>query len=142
MVADSGMAVAAGEPIAVVGVGCRLPGGVRDLRSLGRLVTGGTNVFTPVPPDRWPAGLCDPGRGPGTVTNHVGAFLPDVARFDESYFGVTPREAGYLDPQQRMMLEVAWEAMTDSGRPRDSWRGSRTGVFVGLLAGDYNLLHA
>jgi acyl transferase domain-containing protein/short-subunit dehydrogenase len=131
------------EPIAVVGVGCRFPGGATDLRSLGELLAAGRTCITPVPADRWGPELHDPsGTRPGTVSNHVGAFLPDVDRFDPAYFGIAPREAEFLDPQQRMLMEVAWEAMSDSGRPRDAWRGSRTAVYVGLLANDYQLIHA
>ncbi|MEV8019755.1 type I polyketide synthase [Streptomyces sp. NPDC086554] len=131
------------EPIAVVGVGCRLPGGVRDLGSLGRVLGSGEDVLREVPEDRWGRDLHDPERSrPGTVVNHVGGFLDEVDRFDAAYFGIAPREADAVDPQQRLLLEVATEAMADAGRPRDQWRGTRTGVYVGLLAGDYHLLHA
>ena len=131
------------EPIAVVGVGCRFPGGANDLRSFGNLLAAGRTCITAVPGDRWGAELHDPaGTRPGTVSNHVGAFLQDVDRFDPAYFGIVPREAQFLDPQQRMVMEVAWEAMSDSGRPRHAWRGSRTAVYVGILANDYQLIHA
>ncbi len=131
----------AAEPIAVVGVGCRFPGGVRDLDSFGDVLTSGGDVLREVPPDRWGPEYraAEPG-GTGTA-NHVGGFLDDIDRFDAGYFGISPKEACHLDPQQRILLEVAWEAMSDSGRPRDAWRGSRTAVFMGMLAGDYNLLH-
>lgn len=131
------------EPIAVVGVGCRFPGGANDLRSLRELLASGRTCLTTVPADRWGAELHDPiGNRPGAVSNHAGAFLRDVDRFDAPYFGIAPREAEFLDPQQRMLMEVAWEAMSDSGRPRDAWRGSRTAVYVGILANDYQLIHA
>ncbi|MBL1102484.1 type I polyketide synthase, partial [Streptomyces coffeae] len=131
------------EPIAVVGVGCRLPGGVRDLGSLGRVLGSGEDILREVPEDRWGRDLYDPERSrPGTVVNHVGGFLDEVDRFDAAYFGIAPREADAVDPQQRLLLEVATEAMADAGRPRDQWRGTRTGVYAGLLAGDYHLLHA
>ncbi|MFB9831249.1 beta-ketoacyl synthase N-terminal-like domain-containing protein, partial [Actinoallomurus acaciae] len=131
------------EPIAVVGVGCRFPGGANDLRSLGELLAAGRTCIAAVPADRWGPELHDPARGrPGTVANHRGAFLQDVDRFDSGYFGIPPREAEFLDPQHRMLMEVAWEAMSDSGRPRDAWRGSRTAVYVGTLANDYQLIHA
>ncbi|EFL30421.1 LOW QUALITY PROTEIN: beta-ketoacyl synthase, partial [Streptomyces viridochromogenes DSM 40736] len=128
--------------IAVVGVGCRFPGGVRSLDSFGRLLTGGPDLFTDVPADRWGPEHADPAGGPGTISNGVGAFLEDIDRFDAAFFGITPREADSLDPQQRLVMEVAWEAMADSGRPREEWRGSRTAVVLGMLAKDYELLHA
>ncbi|MEU0390190.1 type I polyketide synthase, partial [Streptomyces chartreusis] len=142
MVASTDVTFRHAEPIAVVGVGCRLPGGVRDLGSLGSVLRSGTDVLRPVPEDRWGRELHDPEpERPGTITNHSGSFLDDIDRFDPAYFGITPREAAAIDPQHRLLMEVAWEAMADSGRPREEWRASRTGVFVGLLAGDYHLLH-
>ena len=128
------------DRIAIVGVGCRFPGGVRTLDSFGRLLSAGGHVFTEVPRERWGPERSAAGGGP--ISNGVGAFLDDIDRFDAAYFGVTPREANLLDPQQRLILEVAWEAMSDSGRPREAWRGSRTAVMLGLLAKDYELLHA
>ncbi|WP_171171994.1 type I polyketide synthase, partial [Streptomyces sp. I05A-00742] len=135
-------AEAVGSAIAIVGVGCRFPGGVRNLDSYGRLLTSATDVFADVPPDRWGAEYHDAAGGPGTISNRRGAFLDDIDRFDAPFFGVTPREAALLDPQQRLILEVAWEAMTDSGRTREEWSGTRTAVMFGLLAKDYELLHA
>src|SRR5512139_2812787 len=126
--------------VAVVGVGVRFPGGVRSLADYGRLLTAGEPAFSPVPPQRW--GREYTGGGPGTTSHHVGAFLEDVDRFDAAFFGVPPREADLIDPQHRLFMEVAWEAMSDAGRPREDWRGSRTGVVVGILANDYALLHA
>ncbi|MEV6695204.1 SDR family NAD(P)-dependent oxidoreductase [Micromonospora sp. NPDC051196] len=128
--------------IAIVGVGCRFPGGVRSLDAFGRLLTSGDDVLRDVPVDRWSRDRFDPAGGPGTISNHRGAFLDDIDRFDAGYFGVSPREANVLDPQHRLILEVAWEAMSDSGRPRHEWAGSRTAVTFGLLANDYGLLHA
>ncbi|MGW0532531.1 type I polyketide synthase [Streptomyces sp. NPDC003032] len=122
------------EPVAIVGVGCRYPGGAHDLPSLGHALESGRGLVRDVPEGRW-------GRYPdGTPTK--GVFFDDVARFDAEFFGIAPPEASLLDPQQRLLLEVAWEAMSDAGRTREQWRGTRTGVFVGMLAGDYHLLHA
>ncbi|MFE7564346.1 type I polyketide synthase [Kitasatospora sp. NPDC057500] len=135
-------ATAAETAVAIVGVGCRFPGDVRTLDDFGRLLTGAADVFTEVPAERWGDRYADPAGGPGTIANGRGAFLADIDRFDAPFFGISPREAGLLDPQQRLILEVAWEAMSDSGRPRESWRGSRTAVLFGLLAKDYELLHA
>ncbi|MEV7990160.1 SDR family NAD(P)-dependent oxidoreductase [Micromonospora sp. NPDC085948] len=130
------------EPIAVVGVGCRYPGGVRDLDAFGAQLAAGA-IAGPVPPQRWGPEFWDPTRTrPGTTASHVGAFLDDIDRFDPAHFGIAPREAGSLDPQQRLVLEVAWEAMCDSGRTREQWAATRTGVFVGILANDYALLHS
>ncbi|MCM3924529.1 polyketide synthase, partial [Frankia sp. AiPs1] len=126
------------EPIAVVGLGCRFPGQVRTLEALGRVLTAGADVFSDVPTERW----AHDQLAPGAVANGRGAFLDDIDRFDAPYFGISPREAGLLDPQQRLVLEVAWEAMADAGRPREQWLGSRTAVVLGLLAHDYELLHA
>ncbi|WP_344343945.1 beta-ketoacyl synthase N-terminal-like domain-containing protein, partial [Kitasatospora putterlickiae] len=135
-------ATAAESAVAIVGVGCRFPGDVRTLDDFGRLLTGAADVFTDVPAERWSGRHTDPSGGPGSISNGRGAFLADIDRFDAPFFGVSPREAGLLDPQQRLILEVAWEAMSDSGRPREAWRGSRTAVLFGLLAKDYELLHA
>ncbi|MEV2250866.1 SDR family NAD(P)-dependent oxidoreductase [Streptomyces sp. NPDC050147] len=128
-------------PIAVVGTGCRFPGGVRDLESLGRLLTSGSDAVGEVPPDRWGREFHDADSGVGTVVNRRGAFLDDIDRFDAAYFGISPREARFVDPQHRLLLEVACEAMFDVGLPRAEWRGSRTAVFIGMLTTDYSLLH-
>ncbi|WP_194911814.1 type I polyketide synthase [Catenulispora rubra] len=121
----------ADDAIAVVGLGCRFPGGVRSLDDFGAALTAGTGVFRDVPATRWDSGL-DGSRG---------GFLDEIDRFDASYFGIAPREAGAMDPQQRLMLEVAWEAMSDSGRPADAWRGTRTAAFFGVFSHDYLTLH-
>ncbi|MEU5959446.1 beta-ketoacyl synthase N-terminal-like domain-containing protein, partial [Streptomyces sp. NPDC047525] len=130
------------EPIAIVGAGCRFPGRIRSLDAFGRLLTDATDTFTDVPADRWGREHADRAGEPGGISNGRGAFLDDIDRFDARYFGISPREASLLDPQQRLVLEVAWEAMADSGRPREEWRGTRTSVVLGLLARDYELLHA
>ncbi|MBB4683865.1 type I polyketide synthase [Amycolatopsis jiangsuensis] len=129
--------VAAGEPIAVVGVGCRLPGGVESPAQFWWLLDAGADGIAEVPEGRWEsfapeaalAGL--PRRG---------GFLGDVAGFDAAFFGITPREAEAMDPQQRMLLEVTWAALEHAGIPPGSLRGSRTGVFVGLSASEYGYL--
>ncbi|MFD9460101.1 SDR family NAD(P)-dependent oxidoreductase [Streptomyces sp. NPDC060027] len=127
--------------IAVVGIGCRFPGDARDLDSFGAALRSATTVFQDVPASRWGRGFAGPGdAGPGTAS-HVGGFLEGIDRFDAAYFGVSPREASAMDPQQRLMLEVAWEAMSDSGRPADAWHGTRTGAFFGMFAHDYATLH-
>src|SRR5262249_29166692 len=131
------------SPIAITGVGCRFPGQACDLSSLGELLRGGADITREVPADRWGRDFHNPGgTQPGTTSCHTGVFLDDIDRFDAGFFGISPREAASLDPQHRLLLEVAWEAMADAGRTRDAWRGSRTAVFAGLLAGDYATLHA
>ncbi len=123
------------DPIAVVGAGLRLPGGIRDLPALDALLSAGGTTFGPVPPSRWDGSELGP-RAP------VGSFLDDIDRFDAQAFGFSPREARELDPQQRLLLEVGAEALDDAGAPLADWAGSATGVFTGMLAADYWLLHA
>ena len=130
-----------GTDIAVVGVGMRYAGGVHDLESLWQVVLGGRNVTSPAPQDRWDASFVDKDRAEGTMNCSRAGFLDDVDTFDARFFGITPREAAEIDPQHRMLLTTAWEAMEDSGIPRDRWEGSRTGVYTGILGMDYTLLH-
>ncbi|EME63560.1 type I polyketide synthase [Amycolatopsis decaplanina] len=115
------------EPIAIVGVGCRLPGGADSPERYWRLLDAGGDGIREVPEDRWET----PARG---------GFLGDIAGFDADFFGITPGEAEAMDPQQRMLLEVAWAALEHAGIPPSTLRGSRTGVFVGLSAGEYGHL--
>jgi acyl transferase domain-containing protein len=129
--------------IAITGIGCRFPGGVRDLDGLWQVLLDGLDVTGDVPADRWGPRFFHPDpRHPGTTYCPRGGFLDEVDRFDASFFGISSREACELDPQQRLLLETAWSAMEDSGTPRDAWKGSRTGVFAGVLGMDYALLHA
>jgi acyl transferase domain-containing protein len=127
------------EPIAVVGIGCRLPGNVHDSASFWDLLAGARDAVTEVPASRWNreawyhAAADTPGR---MVTRH-GAFLDGIDRFDAEFFGIAPREAVYLDPQHRLLLEVTWEALENAGCAPDTLQGSSTGVFVGLCTQDY-----
>ena len=130
---------AAGEPIAIVGTSCRLPGGVHDEASLWRVLAEGIDTIGPIPPERWDVAAHhdpDPDR-PGTMWTGEGGFLDDVAGFDAAFFGIAPLEAASMDPQQRLMLELAWHALEDAGIAPDSLAGSRTGVFVGVGNSDY-----
>ncbi|TDC78264.1 type I polyketide synthase [Actinomadura sp. 7K507] len=130
------------EPIAVVGIGCRFPGGERDLTGPGdywRFLTGRGDAVREVPDGRWdPFDDGSPEVGDLLArTTRLGGFLDDVAGFDAQFFGITPREAAVMDPQQRLVLEVAWEAFENAGIGPASLRGSRTGVFVGVSAPEY-----
>ncbi|MGW3496800.1 SDR family NAD(P)-dependent oxidoreductase [Streptomyces sp. NPDC001020] len=131
------------EPIAVVGLGCRFPGGADGPREYWRLLREGVDATVPVPPDRWDADRLhspDPER-PGRVYARRGGFLTErVDRFDAAFFGISPREAESLDPQQRLLLEVAWEALEHAGQAPGALSGSRTGVFVGIGIDDYKSL--
>ena len=127
------------EPIAIVGLGCRLPGGATGSDAFWRLIEDGRDAVTEVPPDRWDAdALWDPDpSAPGRIHTRWGAFLEDIDRWDAAFFGVSPREARRVDPQQRLLLEVAWEALEDAGIPPDALAGGDTGVWVGISGHDY-----
>ena len=129
------------EPIAVVGMGCRLPGGVNNADEFWELLQDGASGIVRVPADRWDADAfySDDHTVPGTICNREGGFLtswqPD--EFDAEFFGIAPREAAAMDPQQRLLLEVAWEALENAGINPRTIRGTQTAVFVGLTTNDY-----
>ena len=132
------------EPIAVVGMGCRFPGGVNSPEQYWQLLQDGRSGIVRVPAERWDADAyySDDNTVPGTICNREGGFLttwePD--EFDAGFFSIAPREAAAMDPQQRLLLEVAWEALEDAGIPPHTIRGTQTSVFVGLTAHDYLLM--
>ena len=132
---------AASEPIAVIGMGCRLPGGANDPEAFWSLLRDGVDAVGEIPAERWDIDAyysADPSV-PGTVYCRHAALLEQavVERFSPEFFGIAPREAERMDPQQRMLLEVCWEALEDAALPTDRVRGSRTGVFVGSCTDDY-----
>ncbi|ORA88096.1 polyketide synthase, partial [Mycobacterium intermedium] len=129
------------EPIAVVGMGCRFPGGVNNPEQFWELLRDGRSGIGRVPPERWDADafFTDDHTVPGTICSRDGGFLsgwqPD--EFDAEFFSISPREAAAMDPQQRLFLEVAWEALEHSGIAPHTIRGTQTSVFVGVTAYDY-----
>ncbi len=133
------------EPIAIVGLGCRFPGGADDPDAFWQLLKAGRDGIRAVPEDRWDVeAYFDPRPGiPGKTYSRHGGFLDRVDRFDPTFFGLSQREAELMDPQHRLLLEVTWEALEHGGQAPDRLRGSDTGVFVGIGQTDFaqRLMH-
>ncbi|OBF77271.1 polyketide synthase [Mycobacterium sp. 852002-51613_SCH5001154] len=138
------MRAAAATPVAVIGMACRLPGGIDSPQRLWEELLRGADLVGEIPADRWDADLYyDPEPGvPGRSVTRWGAFLDDVGGFDCDFFGMTEREATAIDPQHRLLLETSWDAIEDAGLDPARLSHSQTGVFVGLTHGDYELLSA
>ncbi len=133
-------AVVESEAIAIIGMGCRFPGGANDPRAFWELLKQGYDGISEIPPDRWDVdAYYDPDpEAPGKMYMRLGGFLNiDLEAFDANFFGISPREAEYMDPQQRWLLEVAWEALEQACINPTSLKGSLTGVFIGSSSHDY-----
>lgn len=132
------------EAIAITGIGCRFPGGANDPLMFWQLLREGVDGISEVPRERWDAeGIYHADASVRGKTNaRWGGFLDAVDKFDPSFFGISPREAAHMDPQQRLVLEVAWEALEDAGVAAERLAGSRTGVFLGIYNNDYAWLQS
>jgi acyl transferase domain-containing protein/acyl carrier protein len=130
------------EPIAVVGMSCRFPG-APDVEAFWRMLSDGVDANREVPRERWdPTPFYDPDpEKPGTTNTRRGTFLDRIDEFDPLFFGISPREASEMDPQQRIMLELSWEALEDAGVPPKDLHGTKTGVFFGVVWRDYADVH-
>lgn len=132
------------EPIAITGIGCRFPGGAHGPDAFWSLLRSGTDAITEVPPDRWNISAYydrEPGL-PGRTNSRWGGFIEGIDQFDPAFFGISPREAAFMDPQQRILLETAWESIEDAGLVADPATGSETGVFVGISTHDYSQIQS
>lgn len=127
------------EPIAIVGAGLRLPGGVTDLDTYERLLWSGEDAITGIPADRWDVEdyYDADADAAGRMTTRFGGFVDNVRHFDADFFGIAPEEARSLDPQQRLLMELCWEALENAAIAPSSLRGSRAGVYVGIGNGDF-----
>lgn len=125
------------DAIAIVGMGCRLPGGIADPSAYWAFLRAGGDAIGQVPASRWDADrVCALGK-PGEIQARLGGFVEGVEYFDPVFFGISPREAEHLDPQQRLILEVAWESLENAGIPPSQLEGSEAGVFIGISLNDY-----
>ncbi len=130
------------EPVAIVGIGCRYPGGADTPDAFWQMIRNGVDSVSEVPSTRWDVDpIYDPDpSAPNKTNTRWGGFLDQVDQFDPQFFGIAPREVATMDPQQRLLLEVTWEALEDAGQVPETLRGSRTGVFIGIGTHDYSIM--
>ncbi|MGD0282879.1 MAG: beta-ketoacyl synthase N-terminal-like domain-containing protein, partial [Dissulfurispiraceae bacterium] len=130
------------DPIAIIGMACRFPGGVKDSDAYWTLLRDGVDAISEIPGSRWDIDFYyDQNREePGKIATRYGGFLEGVDLFDAQFFRISSREAAVMDPQQRLLLEVAWEALENAGLDPESLSGSETGVFTGIFSHDYEIL--
>ena len=130
------------EGIAIIGIGCRFPGGVNNAEAFWKLLVEGREAVSEVPPDRWNVGRfydAEPGIAGKSIAKR-GGFLDSIDQFDPQFFGISPREAPYIDPQHRLLLETAWEAIEDAGFVLDLEQGTDLAVFAGVSHNDYQII--
>ena len=139
---ESSFSKLAPEAIAIVGIGCRYPGGADTPDTFWHQIRNGVDAVSEVPDSRWDAkAIYDPDPATPNKTNtRWGGFLDQVDQFDPQFFGIAPREVATMDPQQRLLLEVTWEALEDAGQIPERLRGSKTGVFIGIGTHDYSIM--
>src|SRR5438132_2022533 len=132
------------EPIALIGLGCRFPGKANNANDFWRLLCSADDASTEVPPDRWDLRtFYDPDQSKaGKSNSRWGGYVENIDQFDADFFGISPREAARIDPQHRMLLETAYEAMEDAGLSSDRLAGSRTAVYIGISTCDYGGIQA
>jgi acyl transferase domain-containing protein/surfactin synthase thioesterase subunit/NADPH-dependent curcumin reductase CurA/NADP-dependent 3-hydroxy acid dehydrogenase YdfG/acyl carrier protein len=132
------------ENLAIIGIGCRFPGGANSSEAFWKLLRDGVDAITEVPADRWNVdSFYDPDESkPGKMRTRWGGFVNKIDEFDAEFFGISPREASNIDPQQRLLLELAWEALEDGGQVPERLAGTKTGVFIGLMVQDYQDIQA
>ncbi|MBN8875056.1 MAG: polyketide synthase, partial [Rhodospirillales bacterium] len=130
------------DPIAIVGLGCRFAGGATDPASFWRLLASGQDAVAPIPAARWDHARwhSDDPSAPSRTAQDAGGFLPEIDRFDAAFFGIAPREAVQMDPQQRLVLEVAWEALENAAIVPATLQGRPVGVYLGLYNDNYGMI--
>ncbi len=130
------------EPLAIIGIGCRFPGGGNSPETFWKMLCAGTDAIAEIPADRWNIdSFYDPDPDKAAKTNtRWGGFIEGIDLFDANFFGISPREASQMDPQQRLLLETAFEAMEDGGQPLERWSGKDVAVYMGLSSFDYSTM--
>ncbi len=130
------------DSIAIIGIGCHLPGGIQSPEQFWEFIRDGKDAITNIPSDRWDLDAHFNSDPKNPLTQHVrkGGFIEEIDLFDPSFFGITPREAICMDPQQRMLLQVSWRSIENAGLPIEDIRGRSVGVFVGISSADYSSL--